>query len=266
MAGCGGFGNLSHGLILSGADAALKAALAAIEQAVKQIVSGRLDRPPVHFEAPPPCRAGRATGRLPLLVRAQPQRCRPRSIAARRHCPLHPFDDGNGRLTRAITDLALAQSEQQAIRFYAMSASILNDRAGYYRILEASQKGTLDITAWLQWFLATLLNSLEQALRGRDLQPLALRYKFSASLPATQSGQSPLGCVLVCAALRSRHLQWRYPSRESAGRLWGCAMSPCPRSMHTPSQLNSTLLCDWLDSKSCGGVSIWIESIKTERS
>ncbi|MGC3547140.1 Fic family protein, partial [Pseudomonas aeruginosa] len=54
---------------------------------------------------------------------------------------LHPFDDGNGRLTRAISDLALAQGEQQSIRFYAMSASILDDRAGYNRILEASQKG-----------------------------------------------------------------------------------------------------------------------------
>ena len=72
--------------------------------------------------------------------------------------------DGNGRLTRTITDLALAQSEQQSIRFYAMSASILDDRTGYYRILESSQKGTLDITPWLQWFLATLLKSLEQAL------------------------------------------------------------------------------------------------------
>lgn len=75
-----------------------------------------------------------------------------------------PFDDGNCRLTRAITDQALAQGEQQAIRFYAMSASILDDHAGYYRILEASQKGILDITAWLQWFLRTSLNSLEQAL------------------------------------------------------------------------------------------------------
>ncbi len=81
---------------------------------------------------------------------------------------LHPFDDGNGRLTRAITDLALAQGEQQAIRFYAMSASILDDRAGYYRILEASQKGGLDITKWLQWFLETLLKSLEQALARID--------------------------------------------------------------------------------------------------
>lgn len=81
---------------------------------------------------------------------------------------LHPFDDGNGRLTRAITDLALAQAEQQAIRFYAMSASILEDRAGYYRILESSQKDGLDITRWLTWFLETLLRSLEQALLNID--------------------------------------------------------------------------------------------------
>src|SRR5690606_38243126 len=77
---------------------------------------------------------------------------------------LHPFDDGNGRLTRALTDLALAQGERQAIRFHAMSASILEDRSGYYAVLESSQKGDLDITRWLAWFLTTLLRSLEQAL------------------------------------------------------------------------------------------------------
>ena len=134
-----------------------------------QVVSGRLDRPTVHFEAP--ARAGleaqldnflgwfessRSDASLDPFLRA--------GIAHFWFVTLHPFDDGNGRLTRAITDLALAQGEQQAIRFYAMSASILDDRAGYYRILEASQKGTLDITDWLQWFLATLLKSLEQAL------------------------------------------------------------------------------------------------------
>ncbi|AHY42148.1 DUF4172 domain-containing protein [Stutzerimonas decontaminans] len=138
-----------------------------------QVVSGRLDRPTVHFEAPP--RAGleeqlddflawfessRSDAGLDPFLRA--------GIAHFWFVTLHPFDDGNGRLTRAITDLALAQGEQQAIRFYAMSASILDDRAGYYRILEASQKGTLDITAWLQWFLATLLKSLEQALARID--------------------------------------------------------------------------------------------------
>lgn len=138
-----------------------------------QVVSGRLDRPTVHFEAPP--RAGleerlggflawfessRSDAGFDPFLRA--------GIAHFWFVTLHPFDDGNGRLTRAITDLALAQGEQQAIRFYAMSASILDDRASYYRILEASQKGTLDITAWLQWFLATLLKSLEQALARID--------------------------------------------------------------------------------------------------
>ena len=81
---------------------------------------------------------------------------------------LHPFDDGNGRLTRAITDLALAQAEHQAIRFYSMSASILAERSGYYRVLEQSQNGGLDITDWLLWFLQALLDSLQQALSRID--------------------------------------------------------------------------------------------------
>jgi Fic family protein len=134
-----------------------------------QVVSGRLDRPKVHFEAPP--REGldkqlrefldwfaqsREDANLDPLLRA--------GIAHFWFVTLHPFDDGNGRLTRAITDLALTQADPQAIRFYAMSASILADRQGYYRILESSQRATLDITAWLEWFLRTLLDSLEQAL------------------------------------------------------------------------------------------------------
>lgn len=138
-----------------------------------QVVSGRLDRPTVHFEAPP--RTG-LEAQLDDFLTWFESSCSDTSLdpflrAGIAHfwfVTLHPFDDGNGRLTRAITDLALAQGEQQAICFYAMSASILDDRAGYYRILEASQKGTLNITAWLQWFLATLLKSLEQALARID--------------------------------------------------------------------------------------------------
>jgi Fic family protein len=72
------------------------------------------------------------------------------------------------RLTRAITDLALAQAEHYATCFYTMSASILADRAGYYRVLESSQKAGLDITAWLHWFLTTLLHSLQEALQRVD--------------------------------------------------------------------------------------------------
>ena len=66
---------------------------------------------------------------------------------------LHPFEDGNGLLARAITDMALAQDEQQPLRFYSLSAQILRERAGYYEVLERCQRGDLDITAWLEWFL-----------------------------------------------------------------------------------------------------------------
>ena len=138
-----------------------------------QVVSGRLDRPTVQFEAPPRqgleqqierflswFEASRDQVSLDPLLRA--------GIAHFWFVTLHPFDDGNGRLTRTITDLALAQGEAQAIRFYAMSTSILEDRAGYYRILESGQRATLDITEWLTWFLQTLLRSLQQAITRID--------------------------------------------------------------------------------------------------
>ncbi|WP_223449098.1 MULTISPECIES: Fic family protein [Pseudomonas] len=138
-----------------------------------QVVSGRLDKPTVHFEAPPRLglerqleifldwfESGRSQAGLDPLLRA--------GLAHFWFVTLHPFDDGNGRLTRTITDLALAQGEAQAIRFYAMSASILEDRSGYYRVLETSQKATTDVTEWLEWFLQTLLRSLQQATTRID--------------------------------------------------------------------------------------------------
>lgn len=138
-----------------------------------QVVSGRIDRPTIHFEAPPRAvlehevtrfldwfRDSRDNALLDPLLRA--------GIAHFTFVTLHPFDDGNGRLTRAITDLALAQAAPEATRLYAMSASILADRKGYYRVLESSQKGSVDITAWLTWFLSTLKASLHAALTQID--------------------------------------------------------------------------------------------------
>lgn len=138
-----------------------------------QVVSGRIDRPVVHFEAPARenlekllddflywFNSSRSDRTLDPLVRA--------GIAHFWFVTLHPFDDGNGRLTRAITDLAMAQGEHQAIRFYAMSASILARRQDYYRILEATQRAGLNITEWLVWFLQTLLHTLEQAMQRID--------------------------------------------------------------------------------------------------
>ena len=134
-----------------------------------QVVSGRIDRPKVHFEAPPRevlegelnCfinwfNRSRDDAKLDPLLRA--------GIAHFWFITLHPLEDGNGRLARLLTDLALAQAEHQSIRFYAMSVAILERRSSYYDILEQSQKGDTDITAWLVWFLDTLAVSLRQVL------------------------------------------------------------------------------------------------------
>lgn len=76
---------------------------------------------------------------------------------------IHPFDDGNGRVARAIADLALARSEHSPQRFYSMSSQIRAGRSQYYDVLEATQKGDLDVTRWLQWFLGCLEGALNQA-------------------------------------------------------------------------------------------------------
>jgi Fic family protein len=130
-----------------------------------QVVSGPIGKPKVHFEAPP--RDGlqqeldqfvawfnqtRDNVELDPLVRA--------GIAHLWFVTLHPFDDGNGRLARAITDLALAQAEHQSVRFYAMSATIMEHRKAYYDILEKTQRDGMDVTLWLVWFLSMLKHTL----------------------------------------------------------------------------------------------------------
>lgn len=74
---------------------------------------------------------------------------------------IHPFDDGNGRITRALTDMLLARADGTAQRFYSMSAQILREKTSYYNILEQTQKGGLDVTAWLRWFLDCLFRAME---------------------------------------------------------------------------------------------------------
>lgn len=145
-----------------------------------QVVSGRIDKQTVHFEAPPKTAADensisledQLNDFLAWLQKSEADKSLdPILRAAQAHLwfvTLHPFDDGNGRLARAITDYALAQAEHQAIRFYAMAASIMEDRKSYYDILESTQKGDLDITTWMQWFLDTLKHTLETALERID--------------------------------------------------------------------------------------------------
>ncbi len=76
---------------------------------------------------------------------------------------IHPFDDGNGRIARAITDMALARSENSPQRFYSMSSQIRQERNAYYGILEKTQKGSMDITLWMQWFLGCLGRAIDGA-------------------------------------------------------------------------------------------------------
>ena len=73
---------------------------------------------------------------------------------------IHPFDDGNGRVTRALADRALAQAENNSVRFYSHSAAIMVKRSEYYTLLEKTQQGTLEITEWIHWFLATLIDAV----------------------------------------------------------------------------------------------------------
>lgn len=134
-----------------------------------QLVSGRLDRPTVHFEAPP--RAGLEQELARFIgwfnCSQDDPAVDPLLRAAITHfwfITLHPFEDGNGRIARALTDLALAQADRQSIRLYAMSIAILDNRGDYYHMLEQSQRGALDITDWLVWFLRTLKATLDTAL------------------------------------------------------------------------------------------------------
>lgn len=131
-----------------------------------QVVSGPLGRERIHYEAPA---AGRLPGEMSAFLDGfnDGTSLDPVMRAAIAHLwfvTLHPFEDGNGRIARAIADLALARSESSAQRFYSMSAQIRLERKAYYDILENTQKGGLDITGWLNWFL----DCLDHAFTGTE--------------------------------------------------------------------------------------------------
>lgn len=129
-----------------------------------QVTSGPMGKETIHFEAP-------SADKVPTEMNTffdwfnLNQDVDPVLKAAFAHLwfvTIHPFDDGNGRITRAITDMQLARADQSKQRFYSMSAQIQAERDAYYAILESTQKGDLDITDWLEWFLDCLLRSMAQ--------------------------------------------------------------------------------------------------------
>lgn len=130
-----------------------------------QVVSGPVGREKVHYEAPP---AQRLPDEMAKFLRwfEKPGDMDPLLITGLAHLwlvTIHPFDDGNGRIARAIADMALARSEKSGQRFYSMSAQIRRQHKSYYKTLEGTQKGELDVTRWLEWFLNCLLRAIEGA-------------------------------------------------------------------------------------------------------
>lgn len=135
-----------------------------------QVVSGVTGKERVHYEAPQAARVYvEMRGFLEWFEsKADMDPVLQAALAHLWFVTIHPFEDGNGRIARAIADMALARSEESPQRFYSMSAQIRQERNAYYDILEQTQKGTLDITPWMDWFLGCLGRAIDGA-------PLTLR-------------------------------------------------------------------------------------------
>ena len=130
-----------------------------------QVVSGAVGREIVHFTAPPASTLPDQTDAFLHWFNAAPvgDALIKAGLAHLWLVTLHPFDDGNGRISRAVGDMALARAEGAGDRFYSFSAQIQRERKHYYDQLEAAQKGPLDVTPWLGWFLACLLRAVQGA-------------------------------------------------------------------------------------------------------
>lgn len=130
-----------------------------------QVISGAFGRERVHYRAPPADKVPQEMSRFLGWLNA-PTNLDPVIKAAVAHfwfVTIHPFEDGNGRIARAIADLALARSESTPNRYYSMSAQIQRERKAYFDLLEKTQKGDLDITPWIGWFLVSLRHAIEDA-------------------------------------------------------------------------------------------------------
>ena len=131
-----------------------------------RVVSGPIGKEKIHFEAPPAdmldAEMGRflswwddSLGKVEGLIRA--------ALVHLWFVTIHPFDDGNGRIARALTDMALAQDDKQRVRYYSLSTQIMAEREGYYDILERTQKGSEDVTDWLAWFIGCFARAIERS-------------------------------------------------------------------------------------------------------
>ena len=165
-----------------------------------QVVSGSIGNEQVHYEAP-------AAGQLPEAmdaflawtngVDATTDSVLRAALAHLWFVTVHPFDDGNGRIARAIADWQLARSEKTAQRFYSMSAQIRAERNDYYDILEQTQKGDLDVTPWMEWFLGCLDRAIDSAEQTVAVVMRKARFwERAAQVSINDRQRAVLNCLL----------------------------------------------------------------------
>jgi len=147
------------------------------EDGPMQVISGGMGRERVHFEAPPAAQVEDEMRRLILWVNTCDLEPLIKSAVAHLWClTIHPFDDGNGRVARALSDLLLTRSDQVPFRFYSISAQIERQKKGYYQALEIAQRGTLDVTSWVSWYLSCLEGALLNS--AQLLERVFIRARF----------------------------------------------------------------------------------------
>jgi Fic family protein len=165
-----------------------------------QVVSGAAGKEKVHYEAPAAPRLRKEMSAFLAWANDTAEGTDPVLRAALAHLwfvTIHPFEDGNGRMARALAELWLARSDHSAQRFYSMSAQIRRERSDYYSILERTQGGTLDVTSWMEWFLACL----GRAFDGTDAALAAVLRKArfwekSARLPTNERQRDMINRLL----------------------------------------------------------------------
>ena len=141
------------------------------------VVSGYIGKEKIHYETPPADKMNDEMKRYLKWWHASNGSCDGLIRAALAHLyfvQIHPFDDGNGRIARALTDMALAQDEGLSARYYSVSSEIIKKRKTYYSLLEKTGKGNLDITSWIVWFLETLKTAMHEG----DNSIIAITYKY----------------------------------------------------------------------------------------
>ncbi len=145
---------------------------------VMQVISGPMGREIVHYEAPTFDRLEQEMKHFTVWFNTidEEDLVIKSALAHFWFVTIHPFDDGNGRIARAIADMTLARSEQSQQRFYSMSSQIQKERKEYYAVLESCQKGGLDITPWIEWFLSCLKHAIEAS--DELLEAVLIKAKF----------------------------------------------------------------------------------------